>query len=68
MQNLKNLFSPISCKIISVLIRFFFIYSVNYRKRYITQSFYIFLMYYYVLINVYSAYSHCKNTVLLLKI
>ena len=43
-------------------------YSVNYRKRYTTQSLYIFLMYYYVLINVYSAYSHCKNTVLLLKI
>lgn len=43
-------------------------YSVNYRKWYITQSFYIFLMYYYVLINVYSAYSHCKNTALLLKI
>ena len=43
-------------------------YSVNYRKRYTAQSLYIFLMYYYVLINVYSAYPHCKNTALLLKI
>lgn len=68
MQNLKKPFCPISCKIIWVLIRFFLMYSANYCKRYTAQSLYIFLMYYYVLINVYSAYLHCKNTVLLLKI
>ena len=68
MQNLKKPFLPHFLQNHLGFIQFFFMYSVNYRKRYTAQSLYIFLMYYYVLINVYSAYSHCKNTALLLKI
>ena len=68
MQNLKKPFLPHFLQNHLGFDSVFLMYSANYRKRYTAQSLYIFLMYYYVLINVYSAYSHCKNTVLLLKI